>query len=290
MKGFRAMIAALGPKWFVKDRIPNGDGSESETDSRILYSMFVVVDALDAIVRRGMRATMPGLAPEDALQYIGKGLRLLRGPDESADVYAQRLSRAWDDWRLAGLAWGMLEQLRAYCYPHAVRVRIVTDLGNTYTIDRDGTRSFVKRTAWDWDHEDPRIRTRARRPWSRFWVLIYPTTGTPKKPWDRTSDLGDADLWENGAIGEGNQTIGSTASPADVFAVRRIVRTWKPAGGTCVSILIVFDDTAFDPTDTAPPLPDGTWHDFGRYGVTAGRKTPARSADAIYWRGTGEAA
>ena len=275
---FLALLRTLGPEWLVGDEITEANGTKTKTDSRILGPIALLLDAERQSLRDGVRARMPGVAPLDALSYIGGALKILRGPEEGEDAYRARLIRGIDDLRQLGIAWGMLEQIRGYCTPHAVRVRLVNNHGNMYTIDRDGSRSIDRHTAWNWDGD-----TAA---WARFWVLIYMTTGSPQKPWAQVDSWGDVGLtW-----GTEGKTWGSTATPADVFSIRRIVRDWKPSGSTCVSIIPVFNDTAFDPSDTAPPLPDGTWHTWGRYGVTPGRKTPARSSDAIYWRGTGEAA
>lgn len=277
---FRSTLRKMAARWLGRDIIRKANGDTVITDSRILWPIFAVLDAKGLQARLGVRARFPDYAPEDALQWIGDTLRVLRGPEESSEAYRARLKLGIDDARRIGTAWVMLEHIRAYCTPHAVRVRLVNNHGTFYTIDRDGTRTVDRGANWNWDGSSDA--------WSRFWVMIYPTTGTPKEPWDRPKNWGDPLLpWWDPASTE---TWGSTATAADVFAIRRIVRDKKPAASSCVSILVVFDDTAFDPFDSAPPNPDGTWKSFGSYVGNATVKTRARSADAIYWAGTGKEA
>lgn len=266
----RKLIPALGPAWLTKDQVQG-----EETDSRMLYPGALVSDALLERARLGTRARFPGGgAPEDALAYIGRDRSIIRGPSESREAYEARLQRAIDDHRVRGNPWALMEQVRGYCSPHAIRCRTVDEHGNWRTIDRDGTRSTYRASAWDWDGST------LSAAWARFWLLIYPTTGTPKQPWDREGTWGDGATW-----GDDGETLGSTATPDDVQAIRSIVRTWKRAGSRCLWILVVFDDTAFDPADTAPPLPDGTWGDWSMN--SGGVQVPTRSTDAIYWKGTG---
>jgi len=279
---FRDIIKKLGPGWLVRDVITMPDGSNVEVDSRLFRAVMTWWDVRATRLKLGLYAALPGLAPADALSYIGNRLGIERGPEEPRASYEYRLQRGIDDKRVAGNAWALLEQIRGYCTPHAVRVRIVNEHGHWYTIDRDGTRSRYRNSTWDWDGASARAELFGTRiPWSRFWVLIYPTTGSPKEPWDRDGTWGNGELWGDNLETE---TWGSTASPADVLAIQRIIQRWKPAASRCVSAIIVFDDAAFDPADTSPPLADGTWKNCGRYGVVAGRKTVARSVDAIYWR------
>lgn len=298
---FRKLIRFMGPKWLVGDKVDNPDGTQTETDSRILYPLMLMFDAFTDRLRLGIRARMIGFAPADARSYIGQGLDIPIGPAEADAAYEARLTSGIDDKRIAGAYQAILKQIAGYCSPYAVRVRLVNERGTWYTRERDGTFSIVTGTAWDWDGKSVLARRgiagpglpitppfsqggTTRVPWSRFWVLIYPTTDVPKKPWDRDGTWGDGlEVWGNSTT----QTWGSTASPDDVTAIRRIVQRWKPAGTHCMHILIVFNDTSFAPTDTSPPNADGKWESDGKYdSATPGRKVPARNANAIYWRGS----
>ncbi len=435
---FRQLIRKLGPGWLVKDRVREADGTEVETDSRVLFPIMAMLDATAKRAELGVQARMPGLAPEDALEHIGRTFTVLRGPEETTEGYEARLQRGIDDHRVNGNPFALMEQIRGYCAPHAVRVRVYNNHGNCFTLERDGTRSIVESTAWNWDGSMGASKR------SRFWVLIYPTvpvtftqnrfvftgwtftnasigatglldpeggskgvtiydsvanahhkisstyatfvtgkphtvsiyakaagvrylwievdstpgayvyfdlqlgtvsaqvnatgrispaengyylceasfpactgatayiamattngvgdyigtgaqgitiykpsitsTNLPSKPWDRiTQRWGDATRWVTGKWGGDSGTWGSTATREAVAAIRSIVQFWKPAGTRCASIIVVFDDAALAPSDTAPPLPNALWHKPKYVGE---RQVPRRSADAIYFNGT----
>lgn len=291
---WRDLAKYMGPGWFVKDQITLSPGVTKEVDNRALYAFLLMLDTMKQRLRYGVEARLTQWAPVDALQYIGAGLDTIQGPSESIAAYRARLQTAIDDKRLAGTAWPLLRQIRGYCSPYAVRVRLVNEHGHWYTIDRDGSQSTYRYSAWDWDGATAfALKTGATRvrgngvsgpaiPWSRFWVVIYPTTGSPSQPWQRDGTWDDGSTWD-----DNGQTWGSTATPDDVDAIRKIVTRWKPMGSRCVSIIISFSDTDFDPTTTAPPLADGTWKWAGKYSTsTPGVRVNARSTNAIFWDGT----
>lgn len=271
MSGLRTMIRKLGPGWLVKDQLQLPDGTTVEVDNRVLYAILLVFDALIDRAKDGIKARFPGAgATEDSLQYIGRDRLILRGPSESREVYEARLPGAVDKHRTRGNAFRLMEQIRAYCSPHEVRVRVWYDSGKVYTLERDGTTSVDRETDWDWDGQFGNEGI-----WSRFWVIIYPTTGSPQQPWAQP-------LW--GAVNWGEFTWGSTATVADVQAIRSIIETWKPEGTHCKNIIIAFDDTSFDPTAAAPPLPDGTWGPETKN--DGGEQVPTRNERSAYWPGT----
>jgi hypothetical protein len=295
MSAYRRIINRFGPGWLTRDLLQLPDGPPREVDSRAFYASMLLMDWAATRLRAGISARfIRSSSPDDALAYAGKGLDVIRGPDENRDSYIARLQTAIDDKRVAGVSWKMLSQIRGYCTPHAVRVRIINSHGNGYTIDRDGTQSVYRHGAWNWDNAKANAlklgltRTRLNGdvspaiPWSRFWVVIYPTTETPSQPWQRDGTWGDGSVW-----GDDGTTWGSTATPGDVFAIRRIVTRWKPLGSRCVSILICFDDTALDPSFTAPPLADGTWMWASKYDPSSpGMRVPARDSNCLFWDGS----
>jgi hypothetical protein len=276
---FRQLIRSLGPRWLTRDSVLNPDGSKTESDSRVLHPIMAMFDAATKRIQLGRQAMMPGLGPEDALAYIGQSMNVLRGPQESRASYESRLQRAIDDHRINGSPWALMSQLYGYCSPHAVRVRIYNNHGNCFTLERDGvTRTIVENTAWNWDGQTGGVA------FGRFWVLIYMTTGSPTQPWNRTTQTwGNAQRWQTGKWGGDSGTWGSNATREEVQALRNIVRFWKPTGTRCVSIMLVFNDSALAPSDTAPPLPDGLWT-TPKY--SGGRQVARRHADAIYFAGS----
>lgn len=266
---FRRLVKLLGPKWLVRDEV-TAHGETKKVDSRVLFTVALYFDATRDRVKRGIAARFPGGgSTADSLHYIGRDRQTVRGPSEPVETFVLRLQRAIDDWRVAGTAWSVLEQIRAYCYPHAVRVRVVNNHGNYYQIDRDGTRSRGKGLAWNWDAQ-PTF-------WSRFWVEIYVDDGSP---WVDTPVWGSEDEW-----GGVDYTWGSTALHGDVAAIQKIVRARKPLFARCVNIIVIFDDeaVAFELDATAPPAPDGTWGIASKN--VGGVQVPSRSDDAIYWDG-----
>lgn len=265
---FRALVKKLGPKWLVRETVEVPGRTPVETDNRTLYTTALVRDAFAERIRLGVLARFPiaDSTPADALAEIGADRRVFRGPDEPEAAFCERARRWLDDWRLAGSPWSILEQVRAYCSPHAVRVRIYTNRGDCYTINRDGTRSRARDTAWDWDGDTTR--------WARWWLVIYPDAGAP---FAAQAVYGTAEQW--GAVGG---TWGSTATEADVLAVRRIIRDRKPAGTRCDHVIVCHSDTHFDPAD-ALTLPDGTWGSV--YKLSGGSLVKARFDGAAYWPG-----
>lgn len=144
---WEGLIPLLGPRWLTRDEV---DGVE--TVNRVLFALGLVLEARIERVKQGVRARFPGLGPSDALVYSGRDAHLARGPDESDESFAGRCVRALDDWKVAGSAWSILEQIRGYLSPHAVRVRLYNEHGNCYTIAADGTReAIVRHSSWDWD-------------------------------------------------------------------------------------------------------------------------------------------
>lgn len=287
-------IPDLGPGWLTRDRVVV-DGKTIEVPSRYLTTQATQTQGYYDRLNDGVSARFLRVqSPDDALSQQGQRMGIFRGPDESREAYVARLQSGVDDQRLSGGAWSMLRQLRGFCSPHPVRVRIINNHGNAYTIDRDESESVYRHGAFDWDHskwlalKTKATRTRANGnvgpaiPWSRYWVVIYPTVEAVPQPWQRRGSFGTG-----GGYGTDAATAGSTATPSVVFAIRRIVRTWRMFGSRCVSIIVCWDDTAFDPSTTAPPLPDGTWKWASKYDRSSpGQRVTARNPNAIYWAGT----
>lgn len=285
MSFFRELVRRLGPGWLVKDRLPdNAPVEQKEVDSRVLWAISLIMDAQLQRLRDGILARYPGPAgakpgtpgaPDDALSLIGRDRLIRRGPIEPADHYVARMNGYLDYHHVRGNAWAMLGQVQGILAPRAVKVALVNEHGNFYTIDEDGTRRRDKYSAWDWDGS---LLTDA---WARFWVIVYSEDGTPFQP---GPTWGSASLW-GGAWGTPGYTWGSTATPEDVFGVHQVIVDSMMAGSRCVSVVLSFDDSDFDPAAAAPPLPDGTWGP--EYKLVAGVQVPNRNPDGRYWKGTG---
>lgn len=256
---FRRAYTKLLPWWLT-----------TEEGAKVNYTLGLLMDAYLTRLLQGLRARWPSYAMPSALPFLGRDRRIIRGINEPAEAYAARLLRWLDDHRIRGNPYALMEQLRAYCQAD-VRIRTVDMRGNWYTIERDGTREVMLDSAqWNWDAADPSR-------WSRFWVIIYPTSDG--QPWERDGTWGDGAVWSDDAA-EG--TWGSTALLTEVESVRRIVREWKPAGTTCVRIIVAFADDVFVPGGAAET--DGQWANHSKN--DGGSQVAARDDRAIYWMGT----
>lgn len=237
---------------------------------RYLYSMALAADATVEFALQGMLARLPGEGTNTALPRIGRDRRIVRGAAESAAAFIERLKLWRTSWRGAGNPYTLMHQIRGFVAPHKPLLRIVNANGTWYTLNPDDTIERLKThpaSNWDWDGN--------AAAWSRFWVIIYPPAGL----WVRDGVWGDTELW--GQAGQG--TWGSSATVEEIAGLRNLIAEWKSAGAVCVKIVVSFDAGAFAPTDTSPPLPDGTWAD--NYKIVGGVAVPARDQRAIYWEG-----
>ena len=114
----------------------------------------LMIDAMVELVEEGTTAAIPGQVDVegipnlggfwsvDALPYIGEDRMVVRGLAESDAAYALRLRRYRDDWRLAGTAFGLLDQVAGVLTTTgdpAPLLRIFTTTGRWYTRHPDGT-------------------------------------------------------------------------------------------------------------------------------------------------------
>src|SRR5678815_1054998 len=189
-----------------------------------------------------------------------------------------------------GNAFELMRQVQGYCNPAKPMIRHVIVKGPPdnvcvwRTLSTDGTTSkVITGLNFDWDGGDiDNTYT------SRAWLIIYSTGGDPWSP-DGTWDDAAPYTWDEDVTGIGNPnpapifTWGSTALLEHVQGVQTIVREWKGAQTLYPEILVSFDDTLFDPTDTSPPNPDGNWRYYSKN--VAGTQVAARDLGAVYWAG-----
>jgi hypothetical protein len=264
--GFREAMLANAPPFLTVD-----DGA------KLLDVMGAMLDAHVDWTRHGIRARWPSYGSDDTLAAIGRDRRILRGFAESAEAYAERL-RGWlDAWSRAGNPFEILRQLKGYLTPHAFDAHVVNHHGSWYTSLADGTLEWTLNASnWDWDSE---TYPSGPEPWCRFWVVLNP----PAELWTRLPALDDPALWD-GAVDSPGFTVGSTATPEQVAAVRRIVGEWKDEKSVCQNIIVCFEPGVFTPGETNPPNPNGWYGNASR--VISGVRTATRSPDAIYWPGS----
>ena len=251
MARFRRAFKKLAPSWLT-----TGEGE------LVLYSLGLIMDSFAERMRLSLQAKMPTHAPTDALSRLGRDRKIVRGINEPAAAYSARLLRYLDDHRVRGNPYALMDQLAEYCQAD-VMIRTVDRRGNWYTRERDGSRSvLLDQGNWDWDGT-------AVTQWSRFWVIIYPTSAG--EPWSQQTQWGST-----------SRTTGTTATTDQIASVKSIVREWKPAGTKCEWIIIAYDDTTFDPTDPTVD-PSGDW---AAWGLASGATyLPIRETTARYWVG-----
>jgi hypothetical protein len=263
---FRQVVKSLGPGWLTRDVIADAEGELHECDSRVLWTIATLFDALSMRARYGILARSPSPdMPPDAAVVLAQDWRVLRGFGETDAELIARLQLTPNHWQTWGLAWPMLEQLRGYIGSDARDVAIVTGRADYKIVDVDGDRSIVRATTWDWDGEmGPQ--------WARFWVVIFSQLG----PYGPEGDFGDGSLFGDGGA------VGIDCSPAEVQQLRLLVAQWKHAGSANNCIVVTFDDPWFEPA--SPDLPDGTWGNYAK--LVGGEYVPARYNGARYIQGT----
>lgn len=113
-------------------------------------------DPLDDIrdkTAEGVRARLPDGGREDALAYIGRDRRIVRGLGEDPTTYAGRLVRWWDDHRVRGNPYALLYQLRAYYAASPKQIDLVYETGARFSLHVDGT---ITRDSIEWrEGSDP---------------------------------------------------------------------------------------------------------------------------------------
>lgn len=257
---FRLIRRFLAPRWLTE-----GEGE------LVGYSLDMMKDAFVERLQLGLLARFPETAPPDALAAIGRDRRVIRGINESAASYAQRLIRWLDDRKTVGNPFALMQKLAEYVGGTS-SFRTVDARGNWYSRAADGTRSLLLNQAnWNWDDKPNTADGRPR--WGRFWVIIY-----PGDVWnDGGEQWGSAAAW-----GTADRSWGSSATPDQVATLKAIVADWKPAGTKCVNIILAFDPASFDPTaavdDTG--MPAGLWERWSK--IVAGVQVPARLSTARY--------
>lgn len=266
---FRRVFKKLMPSWLTTDE--GGD---------VHGSLGVMMDAYAERARLGVLARFPEHAPSDAIAAISRDRKIIRGIAETDANYGTRALSWLDDHKTRGNPFALMKQLRGYLNAD-VRIRTVDSSGNWFTRDRDGTESvLLAQGNWNWNNA-PTIAGVTQ--WSRFWVIIYPTSAG--QPWSQSLAWGNGALWGTGQFGTSSTaTIGTTATREQVADVRRIIAEWKPEGTKCEWIIIAFDDASFPPSTAGQPTPGpGLWGDWGK--VVGNTFVASRISTARYWEG-----
>lgn len=255
--GIRDLIREISPPWLRR-----------EWGEKFLYAHGLVVDGVLEWAIQGVKARFPSKAPEEALPLMGRDRKIIRGFNEPASSYRVRLARWMTDWRRAGNAFALLEQMKAYLYGYTLTLRTVNDRGSWQTIGLDGSYAVDRlKGNWNWDGKYPLT---AR---TRFWPILSDVTSL----WQGSGVYGDGTT----TFGDGS-VLGLTATPNQVASLRQLVAQWKPGGTLCPFIIVAFD-AVFDPSDVPPGVANGEWEFWGR--DDAGVYRPVRNPECRYISG-----
>jgi hypothetical protein len=234
---------------------------------RVVYTLHVFGDAVQEWILQGIQGRMPLMCSPTCLGPIGRDRGIVRGFAESEYSYRRRLLWWWNDWRGAGHAYPLLNNVAGYLLPEQLAVRIVTNSGMYYTRAADGTLSFEQASPnnWDWDG--------ASSDWWRFWLIIYdPTEAVFTKE----------QTWGNGTWGDGG-VWGTDADATVLETIREIVRFWMPAHAEAWWLIVSYGTPAVNFTPSSAET-DGDWQYWGA--LSAGTMVANRDGTARYADGT----
>lgn len=125
-----------------------------------------------------------------ALSYLGRERRILRGPGETDETFAERLRGWWDAHRTRGGPYALLSQMHAFFRAtNNGTIQYINQKGASVSIDPSGnfTRSIVP--SWTGDGADPPY-------WARFYLVFFLPSNTLTVPLE--TEEGDQVLTEAG--------------------------------------------------------------------------------------------
>lgn len=140
-------------------------------------------------IRPGAESLAP-YAPTDALDALGREQQMPRAKGEDDPAYAERLSQAFDIWRYAGTAYGVLKALAAAGYETA---RIAIRNHRLYSLDANGDLvvEVLPPGSWSFEPEPQPFWSRFVLLFSHEWGLPPSWLGTPVETLGDREDLFD---------------------------------------------------------------------------------------------------
>lgn len=136
---------------------------------KLISGLAAVIDGHRDRLVAGVKLRFPGLYTIEGVDKIGRERRLRRGPNEDAEVFAERLQRWWEDHRTRGNGYALLEQMVAYLVgtldpPYDV----VSYRGVRHVMDAD---QAITRDTIIWGTDETGL-------WARIWVFLYTTASS----------------------------------------------------------------------------------------------------------------
>jgi hypothetical protein len=130
---------------------------------RLIGGLADVIDDHQARFVAGIKLRFPGLYSLEGLDKIGHERRLRRGPNESAEVFADRLPRWWEDHQTRGNGYALLQQMLVYLTGTlSAPFDVVSYRGVRHVIDALGG---VTRDVISWGTDETGY-------WARVWVFL----------------------------------------------------------------------------------------------------------------------
>lgn len=185
----------------------------------------------------------------EALALLGRERRILRGPGETDETFAERLRGFWDAHRTRGGPYALLQQMHEFFKAsNNAPIQYINQKGASVTIDAAGnfTRSTV--AGWTGDGEDPPS-------WARFYLVFYLTADVLTVP--LVTESGDPVVTEDGEPILIESSIFSL-SASDLELLCSVPREWNAAHVDRIYIALI------PPGGIAWGLPPGiAWGDPG---------------------------
>jgi Phage tail protein (Tail_P2_I) len=163
-----------------------------------------------ALLRVALLSRLPSRCPDDALDVLGPTFGLERYPADTNDTYRARLVQAWPTRMLAGADGAVIGQLTAFGIPDVLLMR-----------DADGQFGPGAPGAY----------------YSELWPFLGPNFGS----------TGIAPLLLGGFVLGPTTTLGTTATPAQITTIKKIILRWKATHGYPVRIFLVFGNAPAGP-------------------------------------------
>lgn len=153
---FKGIFRRMGPPWLSR-----------AVGGAIREAIGEVIDDVVDKTALGVRYRFPHADRGDALGYIGRERRMLRGPAEDDETFAARLLEWWDVHRIRGGPYALLRQLQAYLAGWLdIRIDCVANSGTHHWIATDGTITRGTISGWTGDGEHP-------TKWARIFLIFH---------------------------------------------------------------------------------------------------------------------
>ncbi len=153
---FEAAMKRVSPPWL--QRLIGG---------AFMESLGVPTDDVTDDSSDGVKLRFPNADNPEALGFIGRERRILRGPGETGTTFAARLLRWWDAHRIRGGHVALLTQLfEFFLESNPMPIQYIANSGTSATIDVAGVITRGTVAGWTGDGLYP-------TKWARFFLVYF---------------------------------------------------------------------------------------------------------------------